>query len=36
VQAALWLHAQAARLAGPMLLADDLVAHLAEAAMGCL
>jgi hydroxyethylthiazole kinase-like uncharacterized protein yjeF len=36
VQAALWLHAQAARLAGPMLIADDLVAHLAEAAMGCL
>jgi hydroxyethylthiazole kinase-like uncharacterized protein yjeF len=35
-QAALWLHAAAARLAGPMLIADDLVAKLPEAAMACL
>jgi hydroxyethylthiazole kinase-like uncharacterized protein yjeF len=35
-QAALWLHAEAARLAGPMLIADDLVENLARAAMACL
>ncbi|WP_404713071.1 NAD(P)H-hydrate dehydratase [Sphingomonas sp. MMS24-J13] len=35
-QAALWLHAEAARLAGPMLLADDLVEKLPHAAMACL
>jgi len=35
-QAALWLHAEAARLAGPMLIADDLVAHLPRAVAACL
>jgi hydroxyethylthiazole kinase-like uncharacterized protein yjeF len=29
-QAALWLHAEAARLAGPGLIADDLVGHIAS------
>lgn len=35
-QAGLWLHAEAARLAGPMLIADDLIAHLPKAAAACL
>jgi hydroxyethylthiazole kinase-like uncharacterized protein yjeF len=35
-QAALWLHAEAARLAGPMLIADDLIAHLPRAVAACL
>lgn len=33
--AALWLHGQAARAAGPGLIADDLVAHLAPALAAC-
>ena len=35
-QAALWLHAEAARIAGPFLIADDLVAALPAAAAACL
>jgi NAD(P)H-hydrate repair Nnr-like enzyme with NAD(P)H-hydrate dehydratase domain len=35
-QAGVWLHAEAARLAGPMLIADDLIAHLPRAAEACL
>jgi hydroxyethylthiazole kinase-like uncharacterized protein yjeF len=35
-QAAAWLHADAARRAGPLLIADDLVAHLCAAVAGCL
>ena len=35
-QAGLWLHAEAARLAGPMLIADDLIAHLPRAIASCL
>jgi hydroxyethylthiazole kinase-like uncharacterized protein yjeF len=35
-QAAVWLHAEAARRAGPMLIADDLIAHLPGAAAACL
>lgn len=35
-QAGLWLHAEAARLAGPMLIADDVVAALPLAARACL
>jgi len=35
-QAALWLHAEAARLAGPMLIADDLIVHLPRAVAACL
>jgi hydroxyethylthiazole kinase-like uncharacterized protein yjeF len=35
-QAAVWLHSEAARLAGPMLIADDLIAHLPRAAAACL
>jgi len=35
-QAGLWLHAQAARLAGPMLIADDLIAGLPAAVAACL
>lgn len=35
-QAAAWLHADAARRAGPLLIADDLVAHLREAVAACL
>ncbi|MFW2829756.1 NAD(P)H-hydrate dehydratase [Sphingomonas sp. ID0503] len=35
-QAALWLHAEAARRAGPFLIADDLVIHLPAAATACL
>jgi ADP-dependent NAD(P)H-hydrate dehydratase / NAD(P)H-hydrate epimerase len=35
-QAGLWLHAQAARLAGPMLIADDLIARLPTAVAACL
>jgi hydroxyethylthiazole kinase-like uncharacterized protein yjeF len=34
--AAVWLHAEAARRAGPLLIADDLVAHLAAAVESCL
>lgn len=36
VQAGLWLHAEAARLAGPMMIADDLVAYLPAAVTACL
>jgi ADP-dependent NAD(P)H-hydrate dehydratase / NAD(P)H-hydrate epimerase len=35
-QAAVWLHAEAARRAGPLLIADDLVAEVRAAARGCL
>jgi len=35
-QAAVWLHAEAARRAGPVLIADDLVAHLGGAVAACL
>jgi len=35
-QAALWLHADAARRAGPALIADDLAAHLPAALAACL
>jgi hydroxyethylthiazole kinase-like uncharacterized protein yjeF len=35
-QAAVWLHGEAARKAGPLLIADDLIAHLPEAVAGCL
>ncbi len=35
-QAAVWLHAEAARRAGPLLIADDLVTHLGAAVTGCL
>jgi len=35
-QAGLWLHAEAGRRAGPMLIADDLIAHLPRAAAACL
>lgn len=35
-QAGLWLHAEAARRAGTMLIADDLIAHLPRAAAACL
>jgi len=35
-QAGLWLHAEAARLAGPMLIADDLVTRLPMAVTACL
>jgi ADP-dependent NAD(P)H-hydrate dehydratase / NAD(P)H-hydrate epimerase len=35
-QAAVWLHAEAARRAGPLLIADDLVAQVREAARSCL
>lgn len=35
-QAGMWLHAEAARRAGPMLIADDLVAQLPHAAAACL
>jgi hydroxyethylthiazole kinase-like uncharacterized protein yjeF len=35
-QAGLWLHAEAARLAGPMLIADDLVTKLPMAIAACL
>lgn len=35
-QAGIWLHAEAARLAGPMLIADDLVTHLPKAVTACL
>ncbi len=35
-QAAVWLHAEAARRAGPLLIADDMVAHLGGAVAGCL
>ena len=34
-QAALWLHAEAARRAGPGLIADDLVQHLSAALAAC-
>jgi hydroxyethylthiazole kinase-like uncharacterized protein yjeF len=34
--AAVWLHAEAARRAGPLLIADDLVSHLRDAASTCL
>jgi hydroxyethylthiazole kinase-like uncharacterized protein yjeF len=34
--AAVWLHARAAELAGPMLIADDLLSHLPAAAASCL
>lgn len=35
-QAAVWLHAEAARRAGPGLIADDLVTHLPGAVSACL
>jgi hydroxyethylthiazole kinase-like uncharacterized protein yjeF len=35
-QTGLWLHAEAGRRAGPMLIADDLIAHLPQAAAACL
>jgi ADP-dependent NAD(P)H-hydrate dehydratase / NAD(P)H-hydrate epimerase len=35
-QAGVWIHAEAARLAGPMLIADDLVTHLPMAVTACL
>jgi NAD(P)H-hydrate repair Nnr-like enzyme with NAD(P)H-hydrate dehydratase domain len=35
-QTGLWLHAQAARFAGPMLIADDLITHLPTAVAACL
>jgi hydroxyethylthiazole kinase-like uncharacterized protein yjeF len=35
-QAGIWLHAEAARLAGPVLIADDLIAHLPTALAACL
>ncbi len=35
-QAAVWLHAEAARLAGPALIADDLLVHLPTALKACL
>jgi len=35
-QAAVWLHAEAARRAGPLLIADDLVTHLRDAVAVCL
>ena len=35
-QAAVWLHAEASRLAGPALIADDLVNHLPQAIAACL
>jgi len=35
-QAAVWLHAEAARRAGPVLIADDLVTHLGGAVADCL
>jgi hydroxyethylthiazole kinase-like uncharacterized protein yjeF len=35
-QAAVWIHAEAARRAGPLLIADDLVAHVGAAVAGCL
>lgn len=35
-QAGIWLHAEAARLAGPMLIADDLVTRLPIAIAACL
>ena len=35
-QAGVWLHAQVARLAGPMLIADDLVSRLPTAIAACL
>ncbi len=35
-QAAVWLHAEAARAAGPLLIADDLVAALRGVAAACL
>lgn len=34
--AAVWLHGEAARLAGPALIADDLLTHLPHAIRGCL
>jgi len=34
--AAVWLHSEAARRAGPALIADDLIAHLPEVVAGCL
>jgi ADP-dependent NAD(P)H-hydrate dehydratase / NAD(P)H-hydrate epimerase len=34
--AAVWLHGEAARLAGPALIADDLLTHLPKAIKGCL
>jgi hydroxyethylthiazole kinase-like uncharacterized protein yjeF len=34
--AAVWLHARAAQLAGPVLIADDLLRHLPAAAASCL
>ncbi len=35
-EAAAWLHARAAQLAGPALIADDLIAHIPEAISECL
>lgn len=36
VQTGVWLHSEAARIAGPMLIADDLIAALPRAAARCL
>lgn len=36
VQAAVWLHAEAARRAGPLLIADDLITHVRDAVRSCL
>ena len=35
-QAGIWLHGEAARLVGPVLIADDLIAHLPTALAACL
>ncbi|WP_420142472.1 ADP-dependent NAD(P)H-hydrate dehydratase, partial [Sphingomonas sp.] len=35
-KAGVWLHTQAARLAGPALIADDLIGHLPAALAACL
>jgi ADP-dependent NAD(P)H-hydrate dehydratase / NAD(P)H-hydrate epimerase len=35
-KAAVWLHTRSARLAGPALIADDLIAHLPSALASCL
>ncbi len=35
-QAAVWLHSEAGRRAGPLLIADDLVDHVRDATAGCL
>jgi NAD(P)H-hydrate repair Nnr-like enzyme with NAD(P)H-hydrate dehydratase domain len=35
-QGAVWLHSEAARRAGPVLIADDLIAHLPGVVADCL